>query len=118
MRLGVLNKELGIFAIDGQGDLGSIQEKRLMGQMPEGARLDDLAFFYMGDRDWIVINRSHALYEYYATIISCYLELSENGRKEAAAEAPVDEAREALQILDGVIWRRGLIDNRLEQLSK
>lgn len=115
MRLGVLNGKLGIFAIDGLEDLGALQEKQLRRQMPEGAGLNDMAFFYMGDRDWIVINRSHELYEYYTTIISCYLELSEDGRREAAANAPSSEVREALRILDDVLWRRGLI-TRWEKL--
>ncbi len=39
MRLGVLNGELGIFTIDGLADMGCIQEKRIKGQMPEGAEL-------------------------------------------------------------------------------
>lgn len=106
MRLGVLNRELGIFAIDSLEDLGAIQEKQIRGQMPEGAGLNDLAFFYMKDRDWVVLNRSHALYEYYADIISCYLELSETGRREATEKAPVEEVKAALRILDSVIWAR------------
>lgn len=106
MRLGILNKKLGVFAIEGLGDLGGIQEQKIVSQMPEGAKLDDLAFFYMKDRDWIVVNKIHRLYEYYAQIIQDYLELSEEGRKQAAEQAPMEEVVDALRILDGVIWRR------------
>ena len=53
MRLGILDAELSICTIDGLEDLGAIQERRIREQMPERARLEDLAFFYMPDRDWI-----------------------------------------------------------------
>lgn len=112
MRLGILNGELNICTIDGLEDLGAIQEERIREQMPEGARLEDLAFFYMPDRDWIVVNRSHRLYEYYTQIIQDYLELSEEGRKQAAEQAPMEEVVDALRILDGVIWRRKQIHAR------
>lgn len=108
MKLGVLNGELGIFVVDGLGDLGALPEKRLRSQMPKGAELGDLAFFYVPDRDWIVVNSSHPFAEYYAEIISCYLELSEEGRREAVANAPTDVVKAALRILDDVIWRRRL----------
>ena len=116
MRLGILNEKLGVCTIEGLGDLGGIQEEKIVAQMPEGVRPDDLAFFYMPDRDWIVINRSHGLYEYYAQIIQDYLELSEEGRKQAAEQAPVEEVSRALRILDDVIWRRKLI-YRMEEAA-
>lgn len=37
MRLGILDAELGICAIDSLEDLGAIQERRIKEQMPEGA---------------------------------------------------------------------------------
>lgn len=106
MRLGILDAELGICAIDGLEDLGAIQERRIREQMPEGARLEDLAFFYMPDRDWIVVNRGHRLSGCYADIIKIYLELSPKGRKQCAA---CGEVRDALKILDDIIFRRRLI---------
>lgn len=109
MRLEILNEKLGICTIKGLRDLGSIQKQEIMSQMPEKMKPDDLAFFYMPDRDWIVINRNHELYEYYAQIIQDYLELSEEGRKQAVAQAPVKEVVQGLRILDGVILRRKAI---------
>ena len=109
MRLGILNGELGICTIDGLEDIGAIQEKRIREQMPEGVRLEDLAFFYLPDRDWIVINRSNKLHEYYALIIQDYLELSKDGRRQAAEQAPTEEVSEAFRILDDIIFRRSLI---------
>lgn len=109
MRLGVLNAELSIFTIEGLKELESIQEKYIKVQMPEGAKSDDLTFFYISSRDWIVLNRNHALYEYYATIISCYLELSVEGRRESVRRAPTDGIRKALEILDNVIMHRSLM---------
>lgn len=110
MRLGILNKKLGVCTIDGLEDLGTIHEKHIREQMPKGARLEDLVFFYMPDRNLIIVNMSHELYEYYAQIIQNYLELSEEGRNQAAEQAPVEEVTRALRILDDVIWRRRLIN--------
>lgn len=109
MRLGILDAELGICTIDGLEDLGAIHERRIREQMPEGARLEDLAFFYMPDRDWIVVNRSHRLQEYYTLIIQDYLGLSEDVRKKVVGQAPTKEVFEALRILDDIIFRRRLI---------
>nr|WP_296458299.1 hypothetical protein [uncultured Acetatifactor sp.] len=106
MRLGILDAELSICTIDGLEDLGAIQERRIREQMPERARLEDLAFFYMPDRDWIVVNRGHRLSGYYADIIKTYLELPPKGRKQCAA---CGEVRDALKILDDIIFRRRLI---------
>ena len=109
MKLGILNERLGVCTIEGLGDLGGIQEQKIVSQMPEGVRPDDLVFFYMADRDWIVINKSHELYEYYAQIIQIYFELSEGDRKWAAEQAPAEETVRAFRILDDVIYRRKLI---------
>ncbi len=109
MRFGVINKKLGICIVEGLEDLDAIQWKKIGTHMPEGARMEDLAFFYMPNRDWIVVNKSNELYEYYAQIIQCYLELSEDGRKQAVEQAPMDEVVRALRILDDVIRRRKLI---------
>lgn len=106
MRLGILDAELDICAIDGLEDLGAIQERRIREQMPEGARLEDLAFFYMPDSDWIVVNRGHRLSGYYADIIKMYLELPPKGWKQCAA---CGEVKDALKTLDGIIFRRRLI---------
>lgn len=109
MRFGIIDEESGIFTIEGVEELGGIQERRIRIQMPEEAKFDDLAFFYISDRDWIVLNRSHIMYEYYAIIVSCYLKLSAEGRRESARRAPTDTVRKALRILDDVIMRRALL---------
>ena len=109
MRLGILNSDLGIAVIDGLEDFGYIQIEKIKKQMPEGANLNDLAFFYMADRDWVVINKSHVLYEYYSEIIPIYLTLSEKSRKESIKAEPTETVKAALHILDGVIADRLLI---------
>lgn len=109
MKLGILNEELGIVVIDSLADLGYIQTVLIKKQMPEGANMNDLAFFYMPDRDWVVINKSHVLYEYYSEIIPIYLTLSEKSRKKSMNAAPTDTVKSALRILDGVIADRLLI---------
>ena len=112
MKLGILNSELGIAVIEGIEDLGDIQVQIIKKHMPEGVSLNDLAFFYMPDRDWIVINKSHHLYEYYSQIVPTYLELSVDHRKEAYAAAPTDTLRLGFDILDEVITQRLLIFNQ------
>lgn len=109
MRYGILNRELGIAVIEGIEDLGDIQVRLLKEQMPEGADLKDLAFFYMYDRDWIVINKSHCLYEYYSELIPTYMELSADSRKEVQSAAPTYTVKSGLDLLDDVIRRRILI---------
>lgn len=108
MRLGIINAELGICGIDSIEDLGAIQEERIKAQMPENTCLGDLAFFYMYDRDWIVINRSHALHEPYTEIIQSYLGMSEEERRKLYIQTPTN-IKGALRILDGIISRRALI---------
>ena len=109
MNIGILNEELGIVVIYSLADLGYIQTVLIEKQMPEGANLNDLAFFYMPDRDWIVINKAHDLYWYYSEIIPIYLTLSEKSRKESMKAAPTETVKAALHILDGVIADRLLI---------
>lgn len=109
MNIGILSEKQGIMVVDSLDDLGYIQVMQIKKQMPEGANMNDLVFFYMPDRDWVVINKSHALYEYYSQIIHTYLELSERSRKECVAEAPTDAVKSAFRILDGVIRDRALI---------
>lgn len=109
MRLGILNSELGIAVIDGIEDLGYIQTQQIMRQIPEGTELNDLAFFYMSDRDWIVINKNNYLYWYYSEIIQIYLELSAESRKECIAKAPTATVKSCLRMLDSVIRYRALI---------
>lgn len=111
MRLGILNEELGIVVIDSLDDLGNIQSEQIRKQMPEGTNLSDLAFFYMPDRDWVVINKDHELYWYYSEIIPAYLELSEKSRKECVEKAPTDTTKRAFYILDSVIRDRALINS-------
>lgn len=117
MKLGILNSELGIAVIDGLEDLGYIQTERIKKQMPEGAKMNDLAFFYMADRDWIVINKAHELYEYYSEIIPLYLELSEEGRKKSVVAAPTETIKAAFYILDGVIADRALIYGKVGEVN-
>ena len=108
MNIGILNEKLGIVVIDSLDDLGYIQTQQIKKQLPVGAELKDLAFFYMPDRDWIVINKSHILYDFYSQIIPTYLELSEKSRKECIAEVPADAIKRAFCILDDVILSRQL----------
>ena len=108
MRYGILNSELGIAVIEGIEDLENMQVRLLEEQLPDGAVLNDLAFFYMPDRDWIVINKSHSLYEYYSELIPTYMELSADSRKKVRSTAPTDTIKEAFDILDGVIRRRSV----------
>ena len=112
MNIGILNEKLGIMTIDTLDDLGYVQVTRIKKQMPEGATLENLAFFYMADRDWIVINRAHALYEYYSEVIPIYLELSEQSRRECVKTAPGKAIRRAFNMLDGVIRDRALIHRK------
>lgn len=109
MKLGILDNELGIVVIEGIEDLGHIQMQIIKKQMPAGSSISDLALFYMSDRDWIVINMSHNLYEFYSQIVPAYLKLSVDNRKQAYAEAPTDNIRMAFDILDHVIRQRSLI---------
>ena len=109
MKIGVLNEKLGIMVVEGLEDLGHIQTEQIKEQMPEGAELKDLAFFYMPDRDWIVLNNSHEMYWYYSEIILIYLELSVESRKKAYIKAPTDTIKKAFDILDDVIRQRFLI---------
>ena len=106
MNIGILNEKQGIMAVDSLDDLGHLQIMQIKKQMPEGAKLSDLAFFYMVDRDWIVINKNHALYEFYSNIIPDYLELSEKSRKEFVVKAPTEIIKIAMNILDDVIRYR------------
>lgn len=111
MNIGILNEKQGIMVVDSLDDLGYIQIELIKKQMPEGAKLSDLAFFYMSDRDWIVINKTHKLYWYYSDIIPIYLELSAESRKECVAKAPTDTTKRAFYILDSVIRDRALINS-------
>ena len=106
MRYGILNRELGIAVIEGIEDLENMQVRLLEEQLPDGAALNDLAFFYMPDRDWIVINKSHSLYEYYSELIPIYLELSADSRKKVRSAAPAYSIKEGCSILDDVLRRR------------
>lgn len=109
MRYGILNSELGIAVIEDIEDLGDIQVRLLEEQLPDGAVLNDLAFFYMPDRDWIVINKSHYLYEHYSQIVPAYLKSSASIRKKAHDIAQTDATKGAFDILDSVIRRRAFL---------
>lgn len=112
MKLGILNADLGIAVVDSMDDLGDFYTELLKKQMPDGANLCDLAFFYMNDRDWIVLNKSNKRYEFYEEIIQVYLELSEEMRKKCFEEAPTGTIKNAFRILDSVIINRALIYER------
>ena len=111
MKVGILNSELGIVVMDSLDDLGYLQVQQLIRQIPKGVELNDLAFFYMADRDWIVLNQRHKLYRFYSEIIPTYLKLPENKRREVFAEAPRDGEKRALAILDKVILKRRLMSS-------
>lgn len=112
MKIGILNEELGIAVIDSIEDLGHIQINKIRKQIPEGSELNDLVFFYMADRDWIVINKSNKLYDQYVQLIPAYLNLSEGSRKEAYVAAQNDMIMAAFDILEDVIRKRILIYGR------
>jgi len=109
MRMGILNSDLGIAVIDGIEDIGDIQIEKIEEQMPDGANLKDLAFFYMKDRDWIVINKGNKLFDIYAGIIQSYLELSAESRKEAYNKATNSTIKAGLCVLNDVILHRNMI---------
>ena len=109
MKLGILNEDLGIATVDSLDDIGNIHIDIIKKQLPEGARLDDFVFFYMTDRDWIVMNKNHKLYQYYLDIITGYLELSEESRKKCVELVHTEMFKNAFAILDSVIIRRTLI---------
>ena len=109
MRLEILNGTLGIAGINDIRDIGEERLVQLGLQFGKAMNLNDLAFFYMKDRDWIVINKAHESYEFYLDIIQSYLQLSESLRQEAINLAPHEVIRDAFFILDGVIRNRAQI---------
>ena len=106
MKLGILNSELGIVAIDTLDDLGYIHTQEMKKCLPKGNALEDLAFFYLTSRDLIVINKSHENHKIYLEIIQEYLQLSSENRKAVREEAPNDKIKKALHILENIINRR------------
>lgn len=108
MRFGILNKDLGIAVIEGIEDISNLQMLEIKSKLPEGQTLESLTFFYMQDRDWIVLNKNHALYGFYSKIIQIYLKMSETSRREIAGTAPTDAVKAAFEILDDVINYRAL----------
>ena len=106
MRLEILNGTLGIAGINDISDIGEVRMEQLKLQFGRAMNLNDLAFFYMKDRDWIVINKAHERYEFYLDVIQAYLQLSESSRQEAMNIAPHEVIRKAFFILDGVIRNR------------
>lgn len=109
MSIEVISVDQGIVSISGAGDMGCTQLEELKKQLPENAGLKDLVFFYIPDRDWIVINKGHALYDDYLQVISSYLGLSAEARKESMVQATTDTVKRAFRILDGIIIRRSFI---------
>lgn len=114
MKIGILNEKHGIVVVDGLEDLGYIQIELIEKQMPKGAKLSDLAFFYMADRDWIVINRDHALFEFYSEIMPIYLELSSESRKKCMEEKTMASFKEAFSLLNSVIRYRRLLNGKCD----
>lgn len=109
MKLEILNGTLGIAGINDIRDIGEERMVQLTLQFGKAMNLNDLAFFYMKDRDWIVVNKAHERYEFYFDIIQSYLDLSESSRKEAMNLAPNNVTKNALFILDNVIRDRAQI---------
>ena len=113
MKLSILNADLGIAGVDSPDDLDNSHVDMIKKQMREGDRLENFVLFYIPDRDWIVINKNHKLYEEYLEIITCYLELPEISRNECAELAPTEMIKNVFAMLDAVIIRRTLIYNRV-----
>lgn len=111
MKLSILDEELSICTIEGLDDLAPVYDKELRAAVPEGERPEDMVFFYMAERDWIVINKSHALYEVYLNLMISYLGLSTEARKDIGVYAPTEGTRKALRILNDIIIRREMIYN-------
>lgn len=110
MNIGILNSELGIVVVDSLIDLGHIHIEQIKKQLPEGVNVNnDLVFYYMEDRDWIVLNKSHVFYEVYLKIIETYLVLTDEGRQKARETAPTEKILDGLNILEDIIRRRTLI---------
>lgn len=114
MKLGILDSTLGIAVIDSLEDLGHIHTQKIKSVLPKGKQLKDLVFFYMSDRDWIVMNKSHKNYEFYAFLITTYLTLSNEKRKIVRNEAPTEEVKIAIQLLEDILNKRNFIyDNSI-----
>lgn len=108
MKIEIVNEYLGIVGLNSIEDLGEVQVWQLKKQYGGNTNLSRLTFFYMPDRDWIVINKSHPKYDMYLQIIEAYLLASQDGRNEAHERALTMKApiKSALYILDGVIADR------------
>lgn len=65
MLMEIISVDQGIASISGGEDMDGTQLEELKKGIPENAGLKDLVFFYIPDRDWIVINRDHTLYDDY-----------------------------------------------------
>lgn len=109
MNIGILNEKHGIMVLEGIEDLGHLQVEMIKRKLPEGCNLNDFAFMYMPDRDWIVINKGHRMYDFYSQTIPVYLELSADTRQKCTEQAPVETIKQAWRILDDVIYRRKLL---------
>lgn len=109
MRFGILSEEHKIMVVEGIEDISEIQMREIKRNFPERQKLENMVFFYMPDKDWIVINRGHTLYDFYLQLISAYLELPEQQRKACMVEAPTATIKNAFYILDEVIYNRALI---------
>ena len=106
MKLEFVNEGLGIAAIDSLKDLGDVQLYHLVKTYGENAKLDNLVFIYMPDRDWIVLNKAHAMYSHYLCIIENYITLSPEARNEAQEHAPNYIIKSALYMLEGILKDR------------
>lgn len=112
MNFGILNEKHAIMVFDGIENLGHLQTEQIKQCMPEGTELKALVFFYMPDRDWIVLNREHTMYDFYSETLPVYLELSTEERQECKEQAPVKSIKEAWKMLDDIIFRRSLLHGK------
>ncbi len=105
MRLEIVNEDLGIAVLNNVNDFGEYKEKI---QKEYGSDVDftKITVLFLKEKNLIVINKSHPLFEYYFDIIQAYLVLSAESRQVAVRRAPSDTIRCLLAELDITINER------------
>lgn len=105
MRVEIVNEDLGIAAVNNVNDFGEYKEKI---QKEYGSDVDfaKITVLFLKEKNLIVINKSHPLYEQYLDIIQAYLELSVASRQVAVRNAPSDTIKSLLSELDKTINER------------
>lgn len=73
--------------IDGEYAIGSCNVEDIPEWVGRFGKIEEVAFFYYHERDWIVLNEDNPNYEIYKIIVQGYLELSNEGKKEFAESA-------------------------------